>query len=470
MSTMRPGPDSTAERGANAPQRKARGAPERPDSPTATLAAAVLGFFVITLDVSGVTIALPAIGDDLGGSLAGLQWVADGYTLMVAALMLSAGTVSDAVGARRAYSWGLAAFSVASLACGAAPTLGTLVAARVAQGAAAAVMVPASLALIRQTFTDPAERARGIALWTIGGAVAVAAGPVLGGLFTTQWTWRAVFLLNVPAGLAGLLALRGTARSPRRPAALDLPGQLTAVVALASLTYAVIEGGHRGFTGPVPVAAGTAAAAGIAFGTVEARRRAPMLPLGMFRERGVTVPVVAGSTLNAAFYGGVFVLSLFFQEERGQSGLSAGLMFVPMALATACLNWLSPRLVARRGARPVIVLGLLTGALGAAGLATVDAGTPLWPTAALMIPLGAGGALAMPALTSLMLDSVPGERAGAAAALLNTCRQTGGALGIAAFGAFLAGGFAPGMRASLLIAAGLLCASALTARTLLPRR
>ncbi|GAA1925794.1 MFS transporter [Streptomyces durmitorensis] len=448
----------------------AQGEPGRPGSARAALVAAVLGFFVITLDVSGVNVALPAVRDDLGGSMSGIQWVADSYTLMFAALMLSAGAFSDAVGARRAYGWGLGVFTLASLACGAAPTLGALMAARVVQGSAAAVMVPASLALIRQAFPDADARARGIALWTVGGAVAVAAGPVLGGLLTTEWSWRTVFLLNVPAGLAGFLVLLRAARSPRHAAAFDLPGQLTAVLALAALTFAVIEGGHDGLTGTVQVTAVVAVASAAAFVAVEARRRAPMLPLGLFRQRGVSVPVVAGFALNAAFYGGVFVLSLFFQEERGQSALSAGLMFVPMAVITANFNYLSPRAVSRYGPRAVVVAGLLTGAVGCGGLVAVDTGTPWWVTALLMIPLGIGGSLAMPALTSLMLDSVAAERAGTAAALLNTSRQTGGALSIAVFGALLAGDFAPGMRESLLLAACLLLANALGAAALLPRR
>lgn len=449
----------------------ARGEPGPAGSPTAALVAAVLGFFVITLDVSGVNVALPAVGKDLGGSLSGLQWVADSYTLMFAALMLSAGALSDSVGARRAYGWGLAVFTLASLACGLAPALGALTAARVVQGAAAAVMVPCSLALIRQAFPDPDARARGIALWTVGGAVAIAAGPVLGGLLTTEWSWRAVFWLNVPAGLAGLLTLLRAAPSTRRPADFDLPGQLTAVLTLAALTFAVIEGGHHGFTGTVLTAAGIAVLAGAVFVTVEARRSAPMLPLELFRQRGVSVPVVAGFACNAAFYGGVFVLSLFFQEQRGQSAFSAGLMFVPMAVITAHFNYFSPRAVSRYGPRKVIVAGLLlTGVPGCGGLAAVDTGTPLWVIAALMIPLGIGGALAMPALTTLMLDSVAVERAGTAAALLNTSRQTGGALSIAVFGALLAGDFAPGMRESLLLAACLLLANALGVAALLRRR
>lgn len=465
MSVTRSGAGTWQKAGARAPD-----GPGPAGSATAVLAAAVLGFFVITLDVSGVNVALPAVGDDLGGSLSGLQWVADSYTLMFAALMLSAGALSDAIGARRAYGWGLAVFTVASLACGVVPTLGALTAARVVQGSAAAVMVPASLALIRQAFPDPQARARGIALWTVGGAVAIAAGPVLGGLLTTQWSWRAVFFLNVPAGLAAFLMLLRAGHSPRRPTVFDPPGQLTAVLALAGLTFAVIEGGHHGFTPTVLTATGIALLAGAGFVAVEARRRSPMLPLGLFRRRGVSVPVVAGFACNAAFYGGVFVLSLFFQEQRGQSAFSAGLMFVPMAVITANFNYLSPRAVSRFGPRAVVVAGLLVGTAGCCGLAAVGADTPWWLIALPMIPLGIGGALAMPALTSLMLDSVPAERAGTAAALLNTSRQMGGALSIAVFGALLARDFAPGMRESLLLAAALLAVNAVGAAALLRRR
>nr|WP_267881029.1 MFS transporter [Streptomyces sp. Tu 6176] len=279
-----------------------------------------------------------------------------------------------------------------------------------------------------------------------------------------------MFFLNVPAGAAGLLTLLRAAPSPRHSARFDVPGQLTAVLTLVALTFAVIEGGHHGLTPMVLAAAGTAVAAAAAFVAVETRRRAPMLPLGMFRQRGVTVPVVAGFACNAAFYGGVFVLSLFFQEQRGQSAFSAGLMFVPMAVITANFNYLSPRAVTRYGPRAVVVAGLLVGTAGCCALAVAGAGTPWWLIALAMVPLGIGGALAMPALTSLMLESVAAERAGTAAALLNTSRQTGGALSIAVFGALLSGDFVPGMRESLLIAAALPAANALGAAALLPRR
>ncbi|OLR92674.1 MFS transporter [Actinokineospora bangkokensis] len=438
-------------------------------SPRAALTAAVLGFFVITLDVSGVNVALPSIRDDLNGTLSGLQWVADAYTLMFAALMLSAGVLSDRVGAKRAYGWGLAAFTLASVACGIAPDLGFLVGARVVQGCAAAIMVPSSLALIRQAFPDPVARARGIALWTVGGAVAVAAGPVLGGLLTTEWDWRVVFALNVPAGVAGFLFLLRAERSPRHETTFDVPGQVTAVLALAALTFAVIQGGHGGFTPTVIAAVAVAVLSGAAFVLVESRRRDPMLPLGMFRQKGVSVPVISGFACNAAFYGGVFILSLFFQEQRGQSALSAGLMFAPMALITANFNYLSPKFVQRFGPRAVIVAGLLVGAVGCGGLMLVRVDTPWWITAALMVPLGIGGSLAMPALTTLMLDTVANERAGTAAAMLNTSRQAGGAISIAVFGVLLAGDFATGMRTSLALAGGLLVVMALMAVTVLPR-
>jgi DHA2 family methylenomycin A resistance protein-like MFS transporter len=185
-----------------------------------SLAVAALEFFVVTLDVLVVNVALPAIGNDLGGGMSGLQWVVDGYTLMFAALLLSAGALSDRIGARQAYGAGLAIFVAASAACGLASTMGVLVAARLAQGAGAAVMMPASLALIREAYHDTAKRARAIAIWSVGAGVASAAGPVVGG-FLTLLSWRAIFFINLPVGAVALYLLLGVARSPRRPAPFD---------------------------------------------------------------------------------------------------------------------------------------------------------------------------------------------------------------------------------------------------------
>src|SRR6266516_1849661 len=246
--------------------------------PGFTLAAAVLGFFVVTLDATVVNVALPSVRADFGGGISGLQWVAAGYTLMFAALLLSAGAMADRIGARRAVGAGGAGFVLASAACGLAPGLGVLVAARLVQGAAAAVMMPSSMALIGQAFPDPARRARAVAMWAMGGAIASSAGPVTGGLLTLA-SWRLIFFINVPAGAAALVLLARTAPSPRRPAPFDWAGQVTAVLAMGGLTYGAIEAGTAGLTAPRVLAAFAVAVAGLAvFLASQARGAHPMAP------------------------------------------------------------------------------------------------------------------------------------------------------------------------------------------------
>ncbi|MGW5860669.1 MFS transporter [Streptomyces sp. NPDC055239] len=420
------------------------------------LGAALLGFFLISLDALIVTVALPDIGRSLGTGMSGLQWVVDGYTLMFAALMLSAGALSDRIGARRAFGAGLVLFALASAACGLAPGLGVLVAARLVQGAAAAVMMPASLALVRQNFPDQAQRARAIAIWTVGGAVAVAAGPVLGGALTASVGWRWIFFVNLPAGVLALALLTRVPASPRLPARLDLVGQVTAVLAMGGLTYGVIEGGAEGFGRPAVVASLlVAGACAIGFLAAQARGASPMLPLALFRSRVVAVSLLVGFMLNATYYGGVFVFSLYLQQERGQSALHAGLMFIPMTALVAVVNLGSAKLAARFGPRLPIVAGQVVGAAGLVALTSVGAHTDVWTVALLMVPVGLGGALAVPALTAMLLDAVPAERAGTAGAVLNTARQVGGAIAVAVYGALLtaADTFLAGMRWSVLLAA-----------------
>jgi DHA2 family methylenomycin A resistance protein-like MFS transporter len=191
---------------------------------------------VVTLDALVVIVALPAIARDLGGGVTGLQWVVDGYTLMFAALLLSAGALSDRIGARRAYGVGPAVFVAASAACGLAPTIGVLVISRRAQGAGAALMMPTSLALIREAYHAARKRARSIAIWSLGAAAALAAGPAVGGLLTLL-SWRAIFFINVPVGVVTLYLLARVAPSPRRPTPFDWVGQLTAVLGMGALIY-----------------------------------------------------------------------------------------------------------------------------------------------------------------------------------------------------------------------------------------
>ncbi|MFF4494885.1 MFS transporter [Streptomyces sp. NPDC001272] len=449
-------------------------APAPPRSSGIALVAALLGFAVITIDVSAVNIALPSIQDSLHSGMTGLQWVVDAYTLMLAALMLSAGAFADRAGARRAYAWGVALFTLASLGCALAPSIGVLVGARVVQGAAAAIVLPASLALIRHAYDDAQARARAIALWTSGGAVAMAAGPVLGGLLTDASSWRAVFLLNLPVGALILALLIRVPHSPRRPAVLDGGGQLAAVLALAGLAFAVIEGGHLGWTSsPVLAAAALAVASGYTFCVIEARHRQPMVPPSMLKDRRVAVSLAVGFSVNATFYGGIFLLGLYYQQLRGMSGTAAGLMFVPVSALVTMGNLVSPRLAERIGRRSVIVVGQLVFLTGMLAMLLLAAHTPLWLVLVLLLPLSTGGALAVPALTALLMDAVPPERAGTASGLLNSLRQTGGALAVALFGSLLAGSDGnfslPGMRIGLLTVALLLLATAALSRLLLSR-
>ncbi|WP_426363258.1 MFS transporter [Streptomyces sp. E-08] len=433
-------------------------------SPGPALAAAMLGFALITLDTSVVNVALPAIGADLRAGMTGLQWVVDSYTLAFAALLLSSGALADRVGASRAYGAGVVVFTLASAACGLAPGLAGLLAARTVQGAAAAVMLPASLALVREAYGDPGRRARAVSLWAAGGTVAVALGPVAGGALTTAWDWRGIFFINLPLGILALALLTRVARSERRPAPLDLPGQLTAMTALGALTFAAIEGGTEAWW-----ALGIAVAAFAAFLLIEARRRHPMVPLGLFRNPTVAVAVAAGSANSVAFYGMVFVFGLFFQQVLGLSALGAGLMFLPMTGLLAGVNILSARVAARYGARLPIVVGQVVAVAGLLGLLTVDADSSRVAQALLLVPLALGAGFSLPPLIAAMMEAVPAERAGTAAGLLNAIRQTAGALAIAVFGSLAAQDMATALRTSLLISAGLLTVTTL-ASLRLPRR
>lgn len=450
-------PDLTARRTRRPSPTRNKGAAPRSTPPGLTLAAALLGFFLITLDISVVNVALPAIGGELHGGLSALQWVVDGYTLAFAALMLSTGALSDRIGAGRAFTGGVAVFAATSLACGASPGLGVLITARIVQGAAASVMLPSSLALVRQAYPDAARRARAISLWAVGGSSAVALGPVAGGALTTAWSWRAIFFINLPFALVTLLMPARTARSERRPAPLDVPGQLTAVVALAALTFAVIEGGRAGWT-----AAAVAAAAIPAFFVIESRHPHPVVPLGLFRNPTLTVSIAAGSALSVGFFGMFFVLGLFFQELRGQSALTAGLMFLPMTVLISTVNVIAGKVANRYGPRLPMLAGQLLMVAGLLLLLLVGRSTPAVLLAVAMIPLGLGGALAVPPLTAAAMGAVPAERAGVAAGVLNAGRQVAGGLSVAVFGSLVAdrAHFMTGMRESLLIAAALVATTA----------
>jgi MFS transporter, DHA2 family, methylenomycin A resistance protein len=436
-----------------------------PDAPHARIVLAIgsLGFFLITLDISIVNVALASITRDLGGGTPGQQWTIDGYTLLFACLLLFAGNLADRIGAKKALGLGILAFALASAACAAAPGIGALIAARCVQGAAAAVMLPASMALIREAFPDTRRRARALGVWAVGGAVAALVGQPLGGAITTV-DWRLVFTINLPVCAGMLLCLLWVSPSPSRPARFDWAGQVLAILALAGLVYGLIEGGHSGFTSTPVILTLAAAVAGIAaFLAVQARGDHPMMPLGLFGSKGFRIALSVGFAFMIGNYGNVFITSLFLQQHLGLSPLRAGLVFIPSAFFAIAGNLASGPVTNRFGPRLPVVGGQLSMVVGlVALLATANLGSPLLVTVCI-IPVGAGGSLAMPAVTGLVLDGVAPEQAGTASAVFNTFRQVGGAVAIAVFGALIADPktFLPGMRASLAIAAVLLFTTAL---------
>lgn len=447
--SLEPGVASTLIRDASAPLERCHA--------QATLIAALLGFFVITLDAVVVNVALPTLAHDLDAGVDGLQWVVDGYTLMFGALLLSAGALVDRIGARRAFGMGLVVFVAASMACGWASTLVLMVAARLAQGVGAALMMPASMALIGQAYPDPVRRGHAVALWALGGSVAATSGPVIGGwLVSLDWRW--IFFVNLPVGLLALAFLTRTLPSPHRPTPFDALGQMTAVLAMGALIYGAIDAGVQGF-GATPVCSAFALAvvALVAFVWSQVRGAHPMVPSGLLAPRNVRIAMAVGFTFMVGYFGLPFVMSLYLQQQRGLSALATGMAFLPMMLTGLVLTPFSARLVGRFGARTMIVSGLVSMAIGLAAVAALPASAPIASIAALMVLVGLAGPFVAPPVTAVLLNSVSASLAGTASGVFNTSRQIGGALAVAVFGALLAqsSDFMVGLRASLLLASGM---------------
>jgi MFS transporter, DHA2 family, methylenomycin A resistance protein len=439
------------------------------------LIAVSLGYFMVILDATIVTVALPSLGRDLGSSVAGLQWVVDAYTASLAGLLLLGGSLGDRLGSRAVFQTALAAFTVASVACGLAPSLGALIAARAVQGVGAAMAVPSSLALLRAAFPDRRERARAFGVWGGIAGIAAAAGPVLGGALTASVSWRAVFMVNLPVGLLALWLTRRhvTATSRRSDAAgIDPVGQVAAVASLGGLILALIQGGEQGWGRPV-VLGGLAAF--VAFGAIwvvaQRRSRDPMLPLELLRRPAFSGAVSVGLLLNLGFYGQLFVMSLYLQHVRGEGPSLAGAALLPEALAVLVASPLSGRLVGRSGPRLPMTAGMLVGAAGFASLALVRPGTPYGLLVAPMIAAGFGTSFTMPAATAAAMGAAPPERGGLASGALNASRQVGGAVGVALLGALVAAhrSFTPGMELAMALAAIAFAAGAVLSATTLRR-
>jgi DHA2 family methylenomycin A resistance protein-like MFS transporter len=433
------------------------------------LIATSFGFAVVQLDVTIVNVALPQIGLRLQASVAGLQWVVDAYTLSFAALLISAGVLGDRFGSRRAYLAGFLIFTAASVVCGLAPAIGILIGARALQGAGAALLVPTSLSILNHMAADdPALRARMVGLWTAAGGVSIAAGPVAGGLLLSGLGWRSIFLVNIVLCCAAILLVirfvpgdsKATDPQPNDSKRLDPAGQLLAIVALTCLVGAVIEGGRLG-AGHILVTGGAlfGAVALAAFLYVESRVLAPMLPLGFFRLPGFSPAVAFGIIVNLTYYGVIFVISLYLQQARGYSPLRTGIAFLPLTATFIVSNIICGWLTARKGPRVPMILGSIVGTAGYALLLYLNADTSLRAMLPAFILIPGGMGLAVPAMTTAILSSVPRERSGTASAVLNTARQAGGAIGVAIFGAILGHArdrIIPGLHTSALISSGLL--------------
>ena len=328
--------------------------PRRPQTwpLTATLIATSLGFGVIQLDVTVVNVAVKQIGASFGGGITGLQWVVSAYTLVLAALILTAGALGDRFGAKRMLCTGFVVFTAASVLCGLSTSMAMLIAARAVQGLGAALLGSCALALLNHSYTDPRQRTRAVGQFVAGASAALSGGPVIGGFLIAAFGWRAIFFINVPLGAAGFwLALRyasETDRSARRR--VDTRGAALATIALAGFAAAVIEAGTYGFTSRWVLAGlGCSLAAAVAFVAAEQRTASPMLPLSLFRRPGFVSPVTMGFLVNVCFYGLIFLFSLLFQAQHHMSALQTGLAFLPMTAAILGANLISGRVNAAIG-------------------------------------------------------------------------------------------------------------------------
>jgi DHA2 family methylenomycin A resistance protein-like MFS transporter len=419
-----------------------------------------LAFVVSQLDVSIVNIALPSIARAFSADISSLQWIADAYTVAFAAFMLSAGGMSDRLGSRRVFQFGLLLFGLASTGCGLAWSTGSLVAFRVLQGIGAATMIPSSLSILNQAFShQPGQRARAVALWTMAGGVSIAAGPILGGLFLHISSWRLIFIVNIPICLAGIfLSVRLNESERHSHQGLDIPGQLLWMLTLTALITGIIEWHALGIRHPLIIGCLLFSVIMMAlFLQRERRSKVPILPLDLFKAPVFNVLLLLGVVVNNAYYGTVFVLSLYLQNVLHYTSVTAGLAFLPLTGGFIISNLLSGRLMAKYGIRVPLFLGALLATAGYAGLLIATSHTHYRELFIpfIIIPFGMG--IAVPAMTTGILSSVEKTRSGTASAILNTTRQAAGAMGVAIFGALANGGagaIASAVRVSGMISCG----------------
>ena len=438
-----------------------------PRARTLTLIGLCLALFMTLLDSTVVNLALPTIASDLGVRLSGLQWIVDAYVLVLASLLLSAGALGDRWGRRNVFVAGMVAFDAGSLVCALAPTLPVLIAGRVVQGAGAAALLPGTMSILASAFPGERDRARAIGVWSGTSGLALLLGPPVGGVLVRYVGWPSIFYLNVPLGLVAIvLALRVFPDSGERRSGADVPGQALAVIALTTLTYALIEGNRHGWR--TPLIAGLlviAVVAFAAFAAVEARRTDPMLPLRMFARLRFAAANAVIFLVGFGLLGSFFFLSLYLQQVQGYSPAEAGTRLLPVMAAVVVAAPLAGRLAGRFGSRGPMSAGLTVAGAGLLLLITVGPHTGYgswWPY---LVLLGLGLGLTMAPTNAAIVGSVDGRQAGTASAIGMTSQQVGSLIGIALLGAIVGAGtgagtsvrtsadaFADGMHRAFLVA------------------
>ena len=403
-----------------------------------TLLVTCFGLFMVLLDASIVTVALPTIQADLHANLSDLQWVVDAFLLPWAALMLTAGTLGDRFGRKRLFLAGLVLFTVGSLLCGLASTLSWLLVGRAVQGVGAAAIMPGSLAVLVAAYPEPRQRAQAIGIWAGVSGLGLAAGPLIGGALIQISNWPAIFFVNLPVGVVALALGWPLLAESRNPHAqrLDLPGQVLVTAALVCVILALIESSSYGWTSPLILGLFAGAAVGLAaFLVVEARVREPMLPLGLFRSPVFSVANVGGFLLFFTMLGTFFFVTQFFQSVQGYTALESGVRTLPTTMGMFLIAPLAGRLTARLGPQLPTVLGALLAGVAlllVTGLMEPDSSyATLWWDLGLA---GIGFGLVLSPLTAAVLSATPRERAGLGSSVNTTSRQVGSSLGVAVLG------------------------------------
>lgn len=433
-----------------------------------------LGYFMVLLDTTVISIALPAIHNEWGGGLVGLQWVVNAYTIVFTALLLSMGGIADKLGAKRVYISGLLLFLVASAVTAVVSSLQLLIVMRAILGIGGAALMPSSLSLLAHAFPEPAERVRVMGIWAAVTGLAMACGPVVGGILVDSFGWRSIFLLNVPLAIVSLcltaFLLSETERKQEK--GLDLSGQVLAIAAISALSFAIMEGGTYGWTSLVIIGAfGLSALCIILFVIAEAKAKAPLLPLPLFRNRTVSAGMAAGMAINFGLSAILFILPIFFEQIRGLSAHWAGLALLPMTIPLAVNPIATGRIVSRIGARIPMTVGFGLTALGVLLHTGMDAYSSYVLSWAGLLLVGFGVSYTIPSLMAVVLSAVPKEQAGTVSGALNSSRQLGATLAVAFVGSVLDGSetFMSGMHAALLATTVVLLGGSLLSYLLMGR-